>query len=273
LKATPNAVIIFGQNNTTSDQIIARADHGLVQGRFGEYHIMQDSNNSSINNKFEAYNEAKNILLDGLRKGYVASVECDIIPELRPGHRIDVVDPITNMVGRFIIENIKWTYSKDTGMKMLINMASMMLVTDDSFTSAAMKLEGRMDASYKIRTQLSGQGAGNKDRFFLGSLLRTSNLEAGKAKSAEDLKSKQDKWRKTMDVYEETRDLTEFVLKGDATVVTFEGRSGFDAKESIDPEKLSNTNNYGAAIPSSNTGGRASNTLGPAGGTNTEIPE
>lgn len=237
LKAVPNTVIIFGQCNNDQDQIIARASHGMLQARFGEFHKMDDSNNVSTNNKFEAYNIAKNTLLDYIRGGYTASVECDIIPELRPGHRLDVVDPITNMVGRFIIENISWTYSKDTGMKMLVNMASMMLATDDSYTAAAIKLEGRLDDAYKARTQISSQGSGNKDRFFLGSLLRTISVEAGKAASAQELQESQERWRTQMDVYNETKDLTEFILEGDASVVTFKGRRGFDG-EPVDPTKL-----------------------------------
>ena len=234
LKSTPNAVIVFGQNNFSGagdGQLVVRADHGILQGRFGEYQVMTDANNATMQNKYEGYNIAKNILLNHVRNAFSASIECDVIPDLRPGHRIDVVDFVTGMVGRFIAENVQWEYSKDTGLKMTLQVASMMLVSDDAYTVAAMKFEGKL-ANYETTAMINSNNYGD---FALGAMLRDSNVEAGKSKSKQAMILEQEKTRLEMEVYDETRGMPEFFLGVDGGVVEFKGRSGFE--NPVDPEK------------------------------------
>lgn len=224
LQITPNAVVVIGESAQSNEahSILAKANHGLLQGRFGERQVLEDKVNESFNNKFEAYNCAKNKLLSYIRNGYQASVECDIIPRLRPGHRIDIADFVTGMIGGFLIENIQWHYAKHDGMKMVLNLSSQMLTTEDSFTTTAIASETGFDEGFLARNFSSGE----KQTGFLETLFRTSNIESMKAASEEQLKVEDEELERQREMYKD-RDPLVFDLE-EGGRITFRGRKGFD---------------------------------------------
>lgn len=224
LQITPNAVVVIGESSQAVDPyIIAKAGHGLLQGRFGERQVLEDGANESFNNKFEAYNCAKNKLLSYIRNGYQASVECDIIPSLRPGHRIDIADFVTGMIGGFLIENIQWHYAKHEGMKMVLNLSSQMLTTEDAFTTTAIASETGFNEGFLARNYASGE----KQTGFFETLFRTSNIEALKAASDEQLKIEDEELERQRELYK-NRDPLVFNLEEPGRI-TFDRRKGFEA--------------------------------------------
>lgn len=236
LKITPNSVIVFGQQANGSDPyLLAKADHGLLQGQYGEFQVLDDKPNDNFNSKFEAYNCAKNKLLSYIRSGYSSVVECDIIPNLRPGHRIDVADFVTGMVGGFLIEHIQWEYAKESGMKMNMTLSSQMLVSDDSFTVAAISLEGNFDKSWAAITNSKGSGReGPQDNPIFQALNRQKNIEQGKGSSGAELDQEVRDIYAQREIYQ-NRDLPFFDLE-DKGKIKFKPRDGFE--KPINPEKL-----------------------------------
>ena len=205
------------------------------KGAFGERQVLEDKSNESFNNKFEAYNSAKNKLLSYIRNGYEATVECDIIPRLRPGHRIDIADFVTGMIGGFLIENIQWTYAKHQGMKMILNLSSQMLATEDAFTSTAIASETGFDKGFLARNFANSE----KQTGFFETLFRDSSIEALKASTSEDLKSEDEELERQREIYK-NRDPLVFDIEEPGRI-KFDRRKGFDiappAPESIKPTK------------------------------------
>jgi len=230
LKITPNSVVVIGESTTKSTpHIFAKANHGLLQGRFGEYQVVDDNSNDSFGSKFEAYNCAKNRLLSFIRGGYTASVDCDIIPKLRPGHRVDIIDTVNTMIGGFLIENIQWSYAKHEGMKMSLGLSSQMLVSDDTFTTTAIASESALADGFLARNFNGGYENGGHDERqggFLNALFKTSNIDLMKASTSSEIDIENDNINKQLDIFN-NRDALLFDIDENGKTIN-KMRSGFE---------------------------------------------
>ena len=238
LKITPNSVLVIGESTTkATPHIFAKANHGLLQGRFGEYQVVDDNSNEGFSSKFEAYNCAKNRLLSYIRSGYQASADCDIIPALRPGHRLDIVDTVTNMIGGFLIENIQWSYAKHEGMKMSLGLSSQMLVADDTFTTTAIASESALADGFLARNFNGGYENGGHDERqtgFLNNLFKTNNIDLQKASTSGEVDIEDETINKQLDIFNNREALLFDIDKNGKTIAN--ARLGF--------EKIPNPENH-----------------------------
>jgi hypothetical protein len=180
LKSCPTSIIVHGQTNSQGSGVFSKVDHALLMSLFGEIQ-RYETENMPIHSRLEAKIIAKNKILDYARNALTFACQCDLIPELRPGHRIDIVDLAVGVTGRFLAESIQWEYSKDTGTKMSVGLSFCELASDDAFTSAAIVTSKKIEGDYDKRLAESI----NDRQSMLGfSLIRTSELETGKDKDS-----------------------------------------------------------------------------------------
>lgn len=224
MKLQPNSIVMIGEsaNNTT---IFSKVDHRLLQAVYGIKQVVIKGD-ESFNSHYEAKAIAQNKMLEWIRNGLTVSVECDLIPELRPGHRINIVDFITGAMGEFLIENISWEYSKESGIKMSLGLSSVSLQANDAFTSMAVfadKQGVNLGGDYLQSIQEQGRmGSGGYFEF----LSRSHNIDAGKAENKEALERQQNAFEEWVD-----KAMPEFNLEREKGVVTFERRDGFETQK------------------------------------------
>lgn len=217
LSSCPTSVIVHGQINTSSNAVYAKVDHSLLKAMFGEKQKLVKSK-QSINSKLEAKIIAKNQLLNYARKALTFATKCDLIPQLRPCHRIDVVDTVTGAIGRFVAEDVIWEYSKDTGIKMGLGLSFAELASSDAFTSAAIVMDSKTADSYDAKFQ---QDVHERMSLFGFPMFRATNLEEGKDKDSLN------------EINPEFVDkvMPEFNLGKDGGVISFIPRKGFETSE------------------------------------------
>jgi hypothetical protein len=220
LKSTPSSVIVHGQVNADGAGVFAKVDHAILMGLFGEQQRFEEVN-QSVNSRIEAKNIAKNKLLDMARNALTFACQCDLIPELRPGHRVDIVDAATGVVGRFLAESIQWEYSKDTGTKMSVGLSFCEFASEDAFTSSAIVSSKKLSENYG--KQLSENINARKSLFGFP-LLRESSLETGK--DEESLKNINAEFADKV--------LPQFNLGKDGGVIQFIPREGFETPTNKD---------------------------------------
>lgn len=212
LRATPNSVVMNGQVKGKGS-VIVKVDHSVLIGLFGEQQRYTNSK-QPVSTRLEAKLIAKNMLLDYVRNALTFACECDLIPELRPGHRLDIVDLTVGIAGRFLAEAVEWEYSKDTGTKMSLGLSFVSLASDDAFTMAAIA-SNKMNEGYSKRLAASINDRQSKFGF---PMFRASNLEEGMKK--DDLNKIKAEFADKV--------LPEFKLGTDGGVVQFLPRPGFE---------------------------------------------
>jgi len=151
---TINRVVLMGKSPGFTEVIIVIVNDDESIRRHG---VKQDFVQiNKIDNVIDAIKTAKERLLDHRQKIRKVQITCEPILELRPGHRINILDINSALAGPYLIDNVGINYSKSGGAVQTFSANSVgdFYNTDDLSGQVAYYSKGEGDA-LKLQNQYS----------------------------------------------------------------------------------------------------------------------